>query len=75
MFVVITRKERNAGVEKSKAMRQKKREANIAVRKEAKKSGKSGKKGRKVPSKKSKGRPGFEGAGFGGSGKKKKARS
>ncbi|KAF3939259.1 hypothetical protein ABW19_dt0205069 [Dactylella cylindrospora] len=66
-------KERNANVEKAKALRQKKREANIAARKEQKKSGKSGKKGRKVPSKKSKGRAGFEGAGFGGAGKKKKA--
>ncbi|KAK6352810.1 hypothetical protein TWF696_004813 [Orbilia brochopaga] len=63
--------ERNAGVEKAKAMRQKKREANIAARKEQKKAGKSGKKARKVPSKKTKGRAGFEGTGFGGAGKNK----
>ncbi|KAK6346022.1 hypothetical protein TWF730_010356 [Orbilia blumenaviensis] len=65
-------KERNANVEKGKVMRQKKREANIAARKEQKKSGKGGKKARKVPSKKPKGRAGFEGAGFGGAGKKRK---
>ncbi|KAF3908093.1 hypothetical protein ABW21_db0206613 [Orbilia brochopaga] len=67
--------ERNAGVEKAKAMRQKKRETNIAARKEQKKAGKSGKKARKVPSKKAKGRAGFEGTGFGGAGKKKKAKA
>ncbi|KAK6524608.1 hypothetical protein TWF281_011511 [Arthrobotrys megalospora] len=65
-------KERNANVEKGKAMRQKKREANLAARKEQKKAGKGGKKARKVPSKKSKGRAGFEGTGFGGAGKKRK---
>ncbi|KAF3925337.1 hypothetical protein ABW20_dc0109143 [Dactylellina cionopaga] len=64
--------ERKSTVEKSQAMRQKKREANIAARKEQKKAGKSGKKAKKVPSNKSKGRAGFEGTGFGGAGKKKK---
>ncbi|KAJ6263763.1 hypothetical protein Dda_2334 [Drechslerella dactyloides] len=68
-------KERNAGVEKAKAMRQKKREANIAARKEQKKAGKSGKKARKVPSKKAKGRAGFEGTGFGGAGRKNKSKA
>ncbi|KAF3162191.1 hypothetical protein TWF106_000428 [Orbilia oligospora] len=65
-------KERNDNVEKGKVMRQKKREANLAARREQKKAGKGGKKARKVPSKKSKGRAGFEGTGFGGAGKKKK---
>ncbi|KAF3114438.1 hypothetical protein TWF569_011221 [Orbilia oligospora] len=65
-------KERNDNVEKGKAMRQKKREANLAARREQKKAGKGGKKARKVPSKKSKGRAGFEGTGFGGAGKKKR---
>ncbi|KAK6497721.1 hypothetical protein TWF481_012124 [Arthrobotrys musiformis] len=65
-------KERNDNVEKGKIMRQKKREANLAARRDQKKSGKGGKKARKVPSKKSKGRAGFEGTGFGGAGKKKK---
>lgn len=65
-------KERNDNVEKGKMMRQKKREANLAARREQKKAGKGGKKARKVPSKKSKGRAGFEGTGFGGAGKKKK---
>ncbi|KAK6506347.1 hypothetical protein TWF506_011263 [Arthrobotrys conoides] len=64
-------KERNDNVEKGKVMRQKKREANLAARREQKKAGKGGKKARKVPSKKSKGRAGFEGTGFGGAGKKK----
>ncbi|EWC47995.1 hypothetical protein DRE_02877 [Drechslerella stenobrocha 248] len=68
-------KERNANVEKSKAMRQKKREANIAARKEQKKAGKSGKKARKVRPKKAKGRAGFEGTGFGGAGKKNKTKA
>lgn len=58
LLTILHRAERKEGVAKSIENRQKKREENLAARRDSKK---SNKKGAKKPAPKKKNRPGFEG--------------